>query len=207
MSRFWNEFVAGPIDTFGFTLVTLILVAVALIAGAAWQWWPAWLPTSNPFRGLFRRGSWRRGFWKKIRLGWRRKRRPRRDTAPADTPILSGPDVLPDLPATTFLANADRLAAEGRYAEAVRERLRAIVRDLVDAGVIVGYPGWTVSELARAAVAARGTLRQPLDDASRVFSDIWYGERPAVAGDDTSMRAYAGQVTEVLRSAPARVTA
>jgi hypothetical protein len=197
MSRFWNEFVAGPIDILGFALVTLILIAVALLAGAAWQWWPAWIPTSNPFRGLFRRRSWRRGLWSKIGLGWRRKRK-RHHSTPAETTVVSSTDELPDLPVTAFLANADRLAAEGRYAEAVRERLRAIVRTLVETGVIVGYPGWTVTELARAAAAARGALRQPLDDAGRVFSDIWYGERPAYAAHDESMRAYTRQITEIL---------
>jgi hypothetical protein len=206
MSRGWTAFVAGPIDDFGLGFTLLFLIAVALVIGAGWQWFPAWIPRSNPFRGLFRRRSWRGGFWRRlwngsVRGGWRRKRR-RVKTSTTDTVGVDGDDELPDLPAAAFLSNADRLAAEGRYAEAVRERLRAIVRTLVDTGVIVGLPGWTVSELARAAGAVRRPLEQPLDDAARVFSDIWYGERPAYASHDAQMRTYARQIEAVLEPTP-----
>jgi hypothetical protein len=110
-------------------------------------------------------------------------------------------DELPDLPAADFVSLADRFAAEGRFAEAVRERLRAIVRELIDAGLIDNRPGWTVTELATAAGAARPPVRPGLDAASRLFSDIWYGQRPATADDDRRMRGYAGQVHGALTGA------
>ena len=93
-----------------------------------------------------------------------------------------------------MLSRADRYAAEGRYAEAVRERLRAIVRTLVERGVIEHHPGWTVTELTTAAGQALPPLGPPLAEAGRIFSDIWYGEYPAGLAQDARMRELAGAV-------------
>jgi hypothetical protein len=141
-------------------------------------------------------------------LAWLRhplRRRRRRDTPvpELDQPIESVE--LPDLPVEVFVSLADRLAAQRRYAEAIRERLRAIVRDLVDHGVVENRPGWTVTELAMAASLARPSVSGPLDAAGRLFSDIWYGERPARAEHDAQMRAYADDVGRVLRHTGAGV--
>jgi hypothetical protein len=106
-------------------------------------------------------------------LFWRRRRR---RTVPADIDGLA-PDELPDLPAELLALTADQLAAAGRYAEAVRERLRAIVRELIDREVIEHRPGWTVTELAAAAfMPARRprrhcTARPPYSPASGTASD------------------------------------
>jgi hypothetical protein len=89
---------------------------------------------------------------------------------------------------------ADEYAAAGRFAEAVRERLRAIVRDLVEREVITHRPGWTVTELARAAASVRPPAAAPLGAATAIFSEIWYGQRAATASDDTAMRAHSDQV-------------
>lgn len=114
-------------------------------------------------------------------------------------PDEAAPDQLPDL-TTAALANlADRYAAEGRYAEAVRERLRAIVRSLIDAGVIVHSPGWTVTELAGAASQALPPIGPAVAEASRIFSDIWYGLRPATAAHDNRMRELADFLAGQLR--------
>jgi hypothetical protein len=126
--------------------------------------------------------------------------------AEAAEPVPVAGDELPDLPAAAFVSLADRLAAQGRFAEAVRERLRAIVRELIDSGLLDHRPGWTVTELAAAAGAARPPVRPGLDAASRLFSDIWYGQRPADADDDRRMRGYARQVHAAL-TGPALVGA
>ncbi len=141
----------------------------------------------------------------RLRRAWRRLRtRPQREPSPrtADTDPAAWDTALPDLPVVTFTALADRLAAQGRYADAVRERLRGIVRELVDKGVVAHHPGWTVLELSRAASTARPPVRPPLDAAAKVFSDVWYGLRPAHAEHDELMRGYAGQVREALNPAP-----
>jgi hypothetical protein len=176
-------------------------VILATLAGLAWYFWPAWLPWNWRWRASSRdrrRGGTGRGRFRLGRLRWRfRWRRPRRrapEEAPADLPA----DALPDLPSATLVLTADQLAAEGRYAEAVRERLRAMVRELIERGVIPFSPGWTVTELATAAKHARPTLTPPLDGAVRTFSDIWYGLRPARPEDDQAMRAHAEAVRQTL---------
>jgi hypothetical protein len=208
MSRWWNEQVARLGDAMPLGLAALLLLLAAVLVGAGLYWWPAWLPwrwwRSPRLDGLRRlRPSWP-WWWRWSRLWrwrwrwrwpWRRRRRPVVESA---EPAPAAGDELPDLPAAAFLSLADRLAAQGRFAEAVRERLRAIVRELIDAGLLDHRPGWTVTELAAAAGAARPAVRPGLDAASRLFSDIWYGQRPADADDDRRMRAYAGQVHEAL---------
>ena len=89
---------------------------------------------------------------------------------------------------------ADRLAAEGRYAEALRERYRAAVRDLVQHGIITHRPEWTVTELAREAATAQPAVDAPLSSATGLFSEVWYAERPATREHDERMRTLAGDV-------------
>ncbi|HLT09875.1 MAG TPA: DUF4129 domain-containing protein [Micromonosporaceae bacterium] len=204
--RAWNEFIAGLADLVGGIpmLAFLSLLATGVVA-ALWYFWPHWLPNRWP---IFNRehgerqrdGQDRRGKLGSLRLRlrwrlrWRRRRR--RERTPVDMPA---DDQLPDLPAQVLVLGADELAAAGRYAEAVRERLRAIVRELVDTDVIPLAPGWTVTELARAAILARPRLGPALTGAVDVFSEIWYGMRPATEADDAAMRSYASTVSGHLR--------
>jgi hypothetical protein len=200
MGRWWDEFVARVDDTVGLGLTTLLLFVAAALVAAGWYFWPRWLPGNWPRRagdGRARRWRWPRPRWPRWRWPWRRRKR---GAAEADEPELvpHETDELPELPVEAFRSLADRLAAEGRFAEAIRERLRGIVRELVDAGVVENRPGWTVTELAAAAGRARPPVRPPLDAASRLFSDIWYGQRPAGAQHDARMREYAAQVHAAL---------
>ncbi|KJE23752.1 protein of unknown function (DUF4129) [Frankia torreyi] len=120
-------------------------------------------------------------------------------------------DLSSPLTAAQLRAEADRHAASEDYARAVRSRLRAIVRMLEEKGVLDPRPGRTagelVAEVARIAPAAdRGPAGPPatvpgtpstdhdpagagpagggraaLAAAVEVFSEIWYGGRPATA--------------------------
>jgi Domain of unknown function (DUF4129) len=195
MGRWWDEFVARVDDTVGLGLTVLLLFVAAGLVAAGWYFWPRWLPAYWPHRaGAAREGRRRWGWlrWPRLRWRWRRKRRAA--TGPEPELVPHETDELPELPVEAFRSLADRLAAEGRYAEAVRERLRGIVRELVDAGVVENRPGWTITELAGAAAVARPPVRPALDAASRLFSDIWYGQRAAGAQHDAQMREYAAQV-------------
>jgi len=214
--RFWHEFVAAVGDLLpgGVPVLALILLALTGLVALLWYWWPEWWHGLR--RGLVRlagwlvraakgfvnlllgRSSWRlRGIfgrwrlrWSRWRLRWRRRRS---EPAEAEQPDLA-PDELPDLPAVALALSADELAAQGRYKEAVRERLRAIVRDLVERAVIDHHPGWTVTELAAMAGQARPAIATPLAAASDTFSGIWYGQLDATAADDAAMREYAAHV-------------
>ena len=157
----------------------LALVLASILGGVLHYTYPRWIPTRFP------------------RL--RRRKFAEKPEKAAPEPVelteadLAGEE-LPDLPAQVFLTLADRLAAEGRYAEAVRERLRAIVRGLVERRAVEVLPGMTVTEVAHAAAAVAPGVEPSLRGATGVFSDIWYGQLPATAEHDTLMRQYAAEV-------------
>jgi hypothetical protein len=209
VTRFCSELVADLADPVYGGVPTLILLSLlaAILVALGWYFWPAWLPSHWRWSGSGRRDRRSRGRRvrrpRSLRLGrlrwrlprWRRRRRP---TTAATEPAELPADALPDLRAEVLTLTADQLAEAGRFAEAVRERLRAIVRDLIERGVLPHSPGWTVTELARGAAAARPPLAAPLAGAVAVFSEIWYGLRPATAADDAAMRAHAGAVATVL---------
>lgn len=192
MSRWWDRVAGAAIDRVGFWPLLLALLGAAVLAALAWQTYPKWLP--------------RRAWWEAIRRAvarlrrlrlprWRLRRRPARKATTGPDPVDGeADDALPDRPAASFTSLADQYAAAGRYAEAVRERLRGMVRELVDAGVITHHPEWTVTELARAAVATAPPTGPALDGATTTFSDIWYGQRPATVEHDLRMRGYAADV-------------
>lgn len=128
----------------------------------------------------------------------RRRQRPEPVDPPADVeaPEPADDDAVPEVPPAQLASLADRYAAAGRYAEAVRERLRAMVRELVERGVLTHRPEWTVTELAAAAGRAAPQLAGTMTEAADVFSRIWYARRTATAADDARMRALAAAVSE-----------
>jgi hypothetical protein len=84
-----------------------------------------------------------------------------------------------DRSAADFRAEAERFAASGAWAEALRSRLRAVVRDLEDRGVVDARPGRTADEIARYAGRALPSVSGDLRAAARLFDDVWYGGRTA----------------------------
>jgi hypothetical protein len=202
--RWWNESAAALFDLIPLPLLAFLSFIVAVLVALALYFWPHWLPwrwrvwsRRRDGSGRDRKGSRFRFRFGALRWRWRLRWRRRRRGAPEPSPDLA-PDELPELPAALLTLTADDLAAQGRYAEAVRERLRAIVRDLIERGVIPHTPGWTVTELASAASRARPTLTMPLAGAGRIFSEIWYGLRPATVEDDRAMRDHADAVRAAL---------
>lgn len=195
MSRWWDEFVAsvGDLVPGGVPVLAIILLLLTALISVLWYTWPAWLPSR---------------WWRKL-VPSRRARREKRGKAMAAEeaieaeeeevePVGEPDDAVPNVPAVVLALTADQLAADGRYAEAVRERLRAIVRDLIERAVIDYREGWTVTELATAAINARPDLAAPLGAAGATFSEIWYALRPATAADDAAMREYAARVRSTL---------
>ena len=182
MTRRWAELLQLLDDTIGLPLLVFAMLLLSILGGVLHYTYPHWIPSRFPrLRRHAKKGA--------------KKDEPARKDAPdpGDLAPSSG-DELPDLPAQVFLTLADRLAAEGRYAEAVRERLRAIVRGLADRRAVEILPGMTVTEVAHAAAAVAPAVESPLRAAAGVFSDIWYGQLPATAEHDTLMRQYAAEV-------------
>ncbi|MEO3786588.1 DUF4129 domain-containing protein [Actinocorallia sp. B10E7] len=94
--------------------------------------------------------------------------------------VKSGRALLEDVPsrAADHRAAAEAHAAEERWAEAIRERLRAIARDLEERAILDPRPGRTARELA---VEVGAVLPVDLAPGTRVFDDVWYGDRPGTA--------------------------
>jgi hypothetical protein len=191
MTRAWDEFVASVFDVVPPGTVLLLLFAGAAIVAALWYWFPAWVPRRLPRWRL--RLRWPRWRWPK------RRRKVKQEPAVAATePVLTldDEDTAP-LP-VGGLSPADRLAAEGRYAEAIRQRLRDTLRELVAARLVPPQPGWTAAELTAMAAAQNPVVAWPLGGATELFSEIWYGQRPAAQVHDEHMRALTDQVRAAL---------
>ncbi|SCF35602.1 protein of unknown function (DUF4129) [Micromonospora viridifaciens] len=204
MSRWWTEAVAALGDVVPLPLAALLLLLGALLAALAWYFFPAWVPRRLPRPRLprprrrqlprFRLPRLRLRKLRLPRLRWPRllRRRPKARSA-GEAPPVPAPRV-PEPVAAAPAGLADRLAAEGRYAEAVRERLRDMVRELVDRRVVEVRPGMTVTELTTAAGHVRPRVHPALHAAAMIFSDLWYAQRPATREHDHRMRALASEL-------------
>jgi hypothetical protein len=201
VTRSYDEFLAGVFDHLSPSLVALILLVVAVAAGVLWYTYPAWL-------GIRLRVRIR---WPRLRLRWpawrwpRFSRRPRRDKVRAGKrepePAARTPEPDPEpRPSASPLSLADRLAAEGRYAEAIRERLRESVTVLSRYGVIAPAPAWTAHEVAARASANHPAVARPLSGATGIFSEVWYGRRPAGPDQDAVMRRLTAEIKAVLET-------
>jgi type II secretory pathway pseudopilin PulG len=101
-------------------------------------------------------------------IGPTRRNRRRRVAA-----VLAGTQ----LSAGDYRQNSERLAADGDFAAAIVERVRAIAVELETRGVLLPRPGRTASELAAAAAGALPDSAAGLRDATRLFDDVRYGGR------------------------------
>jgi hypothetical protein len=82
------------------------------------------------------------------------------------------------LTAAQHRAIAERFAAEGNWAAAIRHRLRAVARSLEENGTLDPAPGRTASELAADAAGRLPALAAELSRSATAFNDVTYGERP-----------------------------
>lgn len=96
-------------------------------------------------------------------------------------------------------AAAETAAARGAYGEAVRDRMRALVADLEQRGVLDERPGRTADEAAAEAGAQLPACAAGLTTAAGIFDDVVYGGQPAtpqsyamVADTDRRVHATAG---------------
>ncbi|MER6580129.1 DUF4129 domain-containing protein [Nonomuraea sp. NPDC001023] len=106
-------------------------------------------------------------------VAWRLRRTARRNAMAAGG--LYGERVLN---AAEHRSAAERLAAEGDWTQAIRERLRAIARDLEERALVDGMPGRTADELAAEAGRALPGFAAELAAAARSFDDVSYGGVP-----------------------------
>jgi len=169
VTRSWDEAAAAVFDVIPGGLLLLLLLALATLAGVLWYSWPI---RRRPARA-----------------------KPAEEKAPEEKPEEAAK---PEKMEKPDLSLADRLAAEGRFAEAIRQRLRVTVGELVAARLVPAQPGWTAAELAAMAGGQRPAVAGPLTGATELFSQIWYGDRPAGRHHDERMRTLTDQVRAAL---------
>jgi hypothetical protein len=107
------------------------------------------------------------------------------------------------LSADDHRARAERSAAQGDWAPAIRQRLRAIGRQLEEDGVLDPVPGRTAGELCDDAGRALPGFAADLAAAAAAFDDVTYGERP---GTEPNYRLIAGLDDRVRSRSAGRAT-
>jgi Domain of unknown function (DUF4129) len=76
---------------------------------------------------------------------------------------------------------AERLAVEGRYREALRCRYRALVAELASRGVLDEVPGRTSGDYERLVDALLPEVAGQFSTVTRLFERCWYGQEPSDA--------------------------
>lgn len=108
--------------------------------------------------------------------------------------VFDEADVGRTLSAADHLARAEAFAARGQWADAVRERMRAVVRELEARGVLDLRPGRTALEVAAEAGAVLPAAATDLREVATTFDEIWYGGRPATAAADADVQAAGSRI-------------
>ena len=85
--------------------------------------------------------------------------------------------------AADYRARAEQAAARGHWTTAIRQRLRAIGRQLEEDGVLDPVPGRTAGELAHDAGGLLPAFATDLAAAAGAFDDVTYGERPGTGSN------------------------
>jgi Domain of unknown function (DUF4129) len=93
-----------------------------------------------------------------------------------------------ELTAAEHRRRADGHAAAGRYDDAVRERMRAIVRALEERTVLEPRRGRTAGDAAREGGRALPGVAADLREAAHLFDETVYGGRSAGAAGDARLR-------------------
>jgi hypothetical protein len=99
---------------------------------------------------------------------------------------------------------ADEHAGRGEWADAVRERLRAIARGLEERDLLDQRPGRTAGETAADAGRLLPALAADLRAAATAFDEVSYGGREATAATDEQLRALDDAVRATRPEAAAR---
>jgi hypothetical protein len=100
-------------------------------------------------------------------------RQPRRSSGVV---VTEGGDVLSP---AAWRQEAERLAAAGRYREALRARYRALVGDLAALGLLEEVPGRTSGEYDRLVRAQLPEIGREFSAATDLFERCWYGQEEA----------------------------
>ncbi len=99
-----------------------------------------------------------------------------------------------DRTSAEWLHEAEQAERAGQWREGLRCRHRALVADLIDHDVIDRRPGRTAAEIGRLAGARLPEAVADLDQATRIFEDVWYGWTEADHASSGTFVGHAGVV-------------
>lgn len=107
-----------------------------------------------------------------------------------------GPSATEHRSAAEWRAEAERLATEGRYDEAIRARYRALLADLIQRGLVDDVAGRTAGEYRREVeTVAPPAAAASFGAATDVFQDVWYGP---VRADRSELDRFTGHELSVV---------
>ena len=115
----------------------------------------------------------------------------------------SQPMLFGDEPMQTPAAHrrfADEHGQSGRYRDAIRERLRAVVRELEERAVFESRQGRTADEAANDAARVLPDVAVQLHEAAQTFDASWYGEHRVDAATYARMVALDSAIEASARS-------
>ncbi len=106
-------------------------------------------------------------------------------------------------------AEAERFERDEQWKAALRCRFRALVAALVQRGQVDDVPGRTAGEYRAEVASALPEVSGAFAEATELFEDAWYGDRPTGARENARFRELAATVLAASShpSAPAAATA
>ena len=97
---------------------------------------------------------------------------------------------------TAWLDLAREHEAAGEWREALRCRYRALVGGLIERRLLRDVPGRTAGEFRRELATTAPAVAAPFADASELFEEAWYGNRPTGPEESTRFQTDARRVEE-----------
>lgn len=83
--------------------------------------------------------------------------------------------IVGDKSSKQWLDHALEAEARGDWREGIRSRHRSLVASLIDQDLLTSRPGQTAGEINRAVALAVPAVTEPLQQATWLFNDVWYG--------------------------------
>ncbi|HET9060521.1 MAG TPA: DUF4129 domain-containing protein [Acidimicrobiales bacterium] len=122
--------------------------------------------------------------------------RPGRPKRPAGRGSLRVTEEVPPRTWRQWLEEAERLAAQGAYREAMRCRYRGVVAALAEAGTVQEVPGRTAGAYQRLVAEADPAIAPAFSEVTSRFERSWYGEVGVAEDDDRDLEGLARRVLE-----------
>jgi hypothetical protein len=104
--------------------------------------------------------------------------------------------------AVDWRAEAASHERAGRWRDALRCRYRALVADLAGRGLVEEIPGRTAGEYRGAVQTTAPAVAADFTDATELFEEAWYGDRPTGLADQASFDELAGRVLTGVAAGP-----